>query len=135
MNKNIIFKKTFTLIELVAVITILAIVTISASSYYGSIKKEAEDSVAKGVFAEASTAVQINFAKNRVRNISATSKMVTTGLRLRNHFSIFPEGWGHSSKYIFKEEATPGEGRRYYIKIEEKETINQAAVLRKSSQW
>ncbi len=73
-------RKKFTLIELIAVIVILGIVSVIAIPKYVNMQEEAADSAAQGVFGAAQAAAALNYAKGAVGQDGHTA--ITTGQTL-----------------------------------------------------
>ena len=120
--------KRFTLIELIAVIIILAILVIVALPRYRELNQKAAKTTADGVFGAATKAATINFANGVLKTESHTA--IVTGNDLLNALDDAPEQWkADGNTIIYKIE-----GQSFAILIQQAETITNQAKLTKSWQ-
>lgn len=91
-------KRTFTLIELIAVIVILGLISVVAIPKFVNAKAEAAQTQADGVFGAAQSAASLNYAKGLLEQASHTE--ITTGQTLLDAMENEPEGWTASGTTI-----------------------------------
>lgn len=91
-------KRTFTLIELIAVIVILGLISVVAIPKFVNAKAEAAQAQADGVFGAAQSAVSLNYAKGLLDQ--GGHAVIDDGQSLLDAMENTPQGWSESGSTI-----------------------------------